>query len=404
MKNQKAQIKVVLYKSKGVNQEGKFPIKVRVTYARKVKYYALGIYSTEEAFNDTNQPPTIDHGKRSDNKAIAERYTKAEAAIQKIADSGKDFTFHLFEKEYQFTATSKKAGDFIDSIVNEQIHEQRFSTANTYKDCKSSLESFHKALSLNQIDLEFLNKYTRHLHKRLSPASVGIHLRTLRAIINNAIDKRILPKDSYPFNGFTGMPNNKQRSKKALSKEKMIELFDQWKNLSKSEKYSGKWQSLSLFLFSYFVAGINLEDILRLTDKNLHEGNLKFVRKKTTQEIEIPLHPIAAQILADFSTVSDEEYLFPFMEGKLSEKTARHRKLNLLKKVNADLKTIAGDIGISPFTFYSARHSFASVLHSQNTSTSDIGDYLGHTSEATTKNYLASIETERKKEAFGKLL
>ena len=201
------------------------------------------------------------------------------------------------------------------------------------------------------------------------------------------------------------MPSTgKGRSKKALSKDRMKELFEYWRKTPQKKKYAQEWQNLSLYLFSYLVAGLNLEDIIRLTDKNLHGDKLHFVRKKTTQPVEVPIHKEAAQILADFSSISKGGYLFPYLKSGLSEKEIRLRKLFLLKKVNADLKAIAGTLGIPAFTFYSARHSFANVLHNQNVPTVHIGDLLGHTNEKTTRNYLASIETETKKEAFGKLL
>ncbi len=399
--------KVVLYKSTPT-ASGTYPVKIRVTFDRESKYYSLGVYCGEEAFNDDGvNVPRINRGSPKDNNKIKAQFEKAEEAIKSITAKGKDFTFHLFEQEYGPARSFRKlgmVGEFIDFLVVDMEKNERYSTALTYKDCKSSLEAYKKGLKINQIDLKFLNDYTRNLHGRLSPASVGIHLRTLRAVINAAIEKKLIPKGAYAFEGFKGIPKNKSRSKKALTKERIKELVDHWRKLSKKQKFSSQWQSLSLFLFSYFSAGINLEDIIRLTDKSLKEGNLRFVRAKTKSEIEIPLTEIGADVLADFSQVSDQGYLFPFLEKKLPSQTIRWRKMNLLKKINADLKTIAGDLGISPFTFYSARHSFASVLHNEGTPTSDIGDMLGHTSEATTRNYIASIQTERKKEAFGKLI
>ncbi len=398
-------LKVVLYTSKEPVKE-KYPVKIRVIYNREVKYYSLGVFANEDKFNTTVEPPVIDYGKKVDNAKIKDQFDKAKKAIDAIIESGKDFSFHLFETQYKQTSGSKlKAADYIDLIVEDIEKEERYSTASTYRDCKSSLEAYKPGIRLNEIDRDFLNSYTRHLHKRLSPGSVGIHLRTLRAVINKGIAKKKLSKEAYPFKGFTGIPSTKSRSKKALTKERMKELYDYWKKLSKSEKYSSRWQSLGLFLFSYFAAGINMEDILRLTtEKNMEEGNLKFVRRKTPQQIEIPLHEVAAAIIADFSTVRDNGFLFPFLDKKLPEKTIRHRKMDLLKVVNADLKAIASELGLPDFRFYSARHSFASVQHNQGTSTSQIGEYLGHTSEATTKNYLASLQAETKKEAFGKLL
>ena len=426
MKVKKPSIKAKLYKGTVV-ATGKHPVKLRIIFDRVVKYYSLGIYALPDRFNETVEPPVINGGKAKDNALIAAQLKKANRALETIEESGKEFSFMEFEKLYKQTSGSKvDVYGFIDSLVKDLEAEERYSTTNTYKDCKSSLEAYKAhlngkkwpqpkakdgkepaykpSLRINEIDLDFLNAYTRHLHKRLSPASVGIHLRTLRAVINTAITRRQFSKDAYPFKEFKGMPSSRGKSKKALTKERMKELYAYWRKLSKKDKYSQRWQSLSLFLFSYFAAGINMEDTLRLTEKNLLEGNLKFVRRKTKQEIEVPLHAVAAEIIADFSTISKGGFLFPYLEKDLPEKTIRHRKFNLLKDVNVDLKAIATDLGLSPFQFYSARHSFASVQHNQGTSTSEIGEYLGHTSESTTKNYLASIQTERKKEAFGKLI
>lgn len=381
------------------------PVKLRVTYDRKSRYYALGINATKDTFNETVTPPIIEHGKRSDNEKIASTLKKAEAAIQKISDSGKAFTWHVFDQEFAASRLSVKgAKEFIEGLVEALRGEERFASAFAYRDCGNSLERYKKGLQLNQIDTEFLDKYTRHLHRKLSPASVGLHLRTLRAIINRAIKSRIISKESYPFKGFKGMPSTRSRSKKALTKDQVKDLFQKWKKLSSKAKYSQEWQHLSLFLFSYLCAGVNLEDILRLTDRNLVGDKLRFVRAKTKVEIEIPLHPTAAEILADFSSIKRGKFLFPYLDEGLKEETIRWRKLNLLKRINKTLKGIAPDLGIQGVTFYSARHSFASILHGQGVATVFVGDMLGHTSESTTRNYLASIEAETKKEAFGKLL
>ena len=59
------------------------------------------------------------------------------------------------------------------------------------------------------------------------------------------------------------------------------------------------------------------------------------------------------------------------------------------------MKTIAEDLSIKkPVTTYAARHSFATVLKRSGASTELISEMLGHSNLKTTKNYLASFESE----------
>ena len=57
------------------------------------------------------------------------------------------------------------------------------------------------------------------------------------------------------------------------------------------------------------------------------------------------------------------------------------------------MKKIAVTIGIDKqITTYYARHSFATILKNSGVSTEFISEALGHSSLATTKNYLAGFE------------
>lgn len=407
MKVIKPVIKVVLYKSTPT-KAGKYPIKLRLTYDRKSKYYSFGVYSSDTAFNETVKPPVINHGSTKDNATIASQWKKAVKALETIEESGKDFTFQSFEKLYQQVTGSKKVADHVEKIITDLQAEGRFSTSRTYMDCLRSLEAYQPGLLLNQIDADFLNKYNRHLDKKLSPASRGIHLRTLRAIINSAIASKKISKDAYPFKEFKGMPSTKAKSKKAFMKKQMLEIEGYWKKLSKTDKHSRRWQSLSLFLFSYLCGGMNLEDIIRLKESDLEQGNLTYNRQKTRitsgMDEVLALHPLASEIIADFSTISDSGYLFPYLEEGLPEKTAWYRKGNLQKKINDDLVEIAKELGLPKFTMTTARHSFASVSYNQGTPIGHIADLMRHTNEKTTRNYVASLETETKKNILNSLL
>ena len=63
-----------------------------------------------------------------------------------------------------------------------------------------SLMKYKAKLCFNDITVEFLRGYERYmLHSNKSLTTIGIHLRTLRAIVNEAIVNKIIPADMYPF-------------------------------------------------------------------------------------------------------------------------------------------------------------------------------------------------------------
>ncbi len=73
------------------------------------------------------------------------------------------------------------------------------------------------------------------------------------------------------------------------------------------------------------------------------------------------------------------------------ERTQYH---NAISRVNIALKEVARLAGLHiPLTMHVARHCWASVARSKNIPISIISEGMGHDSEATTRIYLASLDT-----------
>ena len=68
--------------------------------------------------------------------------------------------------------------------------------------------------------------------------------------------------------------------------------------------------------------------------------------------------------------------------------------MKTMRRVNYSLKKIGQLIGLYiPLTTYVARHSWASIAISNNVPISTISQAMGHDSEATTRIYIASLDT-----------
>mgnify|MGYP002519316255 FL=1 len=99
------------------------------------------------------------------------------------------------------------------------------------------------------------------------------------------------------------------------------------------------------------------------------------------------------QEIVDRYATGDSVYLLPIIDSN-SNVDERRQYLNMAHNVNRSLKTIGELLGLSmPLTMYVARHSWASIARSKNVPLSVISAGMGHDSEATTRIYLAELDT-----------
>lgn len=259
---------------------GKYPVKLRVTYNRKSKYYALkGEHLSEDEFL-----ATYNEKARGENKKRRLLYDAIEARARKIIDSVLDeFSFELFQKEFLGYKTKKTTiqGYFEDKI-SELEKNGKYKSANLYETTLKTLTKFDKTISFEKVTPEFLKNFEKWMiEKGKSITTVGIYLRNLRAIFNKALSDRVIK--NYPFS--KGTHDNKKyriptakNIKKALTLDEIQKIFD-YKPTSNGEE-----QAKNFWLFSYLCNGMNMADVFNLKYKNIDGDNLSFIRQKTPQK------------------------------------------------------------------------------------------------------------------------
>ncbi|WP_080055645.1 tyrosine-type recombinase/integrase [Spirosoma aerolatum] len=268
-------------------------------------------------------------------------------------------------------------------------------------------------LRFEHLTPNFLTTYEQWMQKHgnvrkpgvgASLTTIGIYLRHLRAVVNDAIEADIVPRNAYPFgpNGYV-IPAG-SNPKKALAKAD-IDKFKAYQPLPGTMEQ----RSHDLWLFTYYCNGINLTDICHLTwsQVDLKGGKLSFVRQKTSRsrkqnqtQIIAHLRPETLAIIDRWAIAdkSPNSYVFPFLT---SDMDARRRK-DIVKQItlitNRWTRKIANSLGIeADTTTYSARHSFATVLLKSKASLAFISKSLGHTNLKTTESYLGSFDDEEAK-------
>lgn len=375
-------------------KDGKCSVTIRITNQRKKKYYPTGISLTELDFERVmTAKRRSDVDKTTYNKIHAFEYK----AIQAV-ESLEVFTFDKFEDIY---LENREASDTIaygfDKYIKELKEEDRIGTAVSYEVAKNSLESFRKGLKFADITNALLKKYESWmLENERSYTTIGIYLRSLRAVFNRAKIDRSL----YPFGEGRGKYSIPIGSniKKALNLAEIAQIFHYTPELNSSEEMARDY-----WIFIYLCNGLNVKDLCLLKRRNIEGNTLKFERAKTkrskkgSEEIVVSLKPEALAIIKKWGqpSLSPESFVFPHLQNGISAERERQLVQQLTKTVNKFMKRIATNLEINKdVTTYYARHSFATVLKRSGASVEFISEALGHSDIKTTKSYLDSFEEE----------
>lgn len=381
------------------NAKGLCSISVKVTFDRKRRYYPTPITLTLADFEKTQGIKP-----RNEFKEIA---LKLQAYEKKAADTISKlpiFTWELFERNY-FTNRSLRGSveKAFTEAVNTLTLEGRAGTAESYQCSQSSLKLFSPKATFAEITPDFLRKYEKWmLENGRSVTTIGIYLRNVRTLINNAINDGMLAKELYPFGKKKYEIPAANNIKKALSLKDIASIYN-FKPAagSTAEKLKDYW------VFLYLCNGINVKDFCLLKHKDIHDDMIEFQRAKTART-KRKVEPIRVTLLEEMTLIikkwgsSPEDknnYVFPVLSKDLTLGQERDHIKLITKLINKYMKSIAGTLNInSNVTTYVARHSYATVMKRSGASTEFIGEALGHSNVRTTQAYLSSFEDKHKKE------
>lgn len=395
-------VNIICYKSKTLSN-GEYPLMIRVFKDKTRKYKSLGI-SLHPIYWDfeKNTPKKNCPNRELIEKIIAEKKKSYLEQILMFRAMNRDYTASTLvdkvEKSHQIKT--------VDEVFLEQIEkhrdENRLGNMKVIQELYKSLKKFNKDLNIYFVDIDtlWLERYISFLNKRnLSANTIGIRLRTLRAIYNQAIKENNVSKEFYPFRNLKFKNFQRETVKRAIAKDDIGNLSEYQTN------QQDKRFAIDIFLFSYIMGGINFVDIALLTKENLIENRLIYVRRKTKKLVKLPLHSKAIELIDSYRE-ENNLYLFPILSSfHQTEQQKANRIHKVISKVNKSLKSIGKELCLSVnLTTYVARHSFATILKKSGIPTAIISETLGHSTEKITQVYLDSFDNAQIKEAMSNLL
>ena len=386
-------------------KEKKYPVKLRVTYQRKYKYYRIpGYYFTKDEYSKV-----ISEKARGINKDVQLEFKDIEKEANQIIKELPEFTFEKFEAVFLINEERRKDFYYVmDQYIQQLKSQNRYGTAESYSSSYHVLQKYKPALNFDEITPEFLQGFENWmLDLGKSYTTIGIYGRNIRRIFNIGINQGYVKKEAYPFGKDKYQIPAGKNIKKALTLEEIKTIY----HYETIPGTNDDW-SKDIWLFSYLTNGINIADIARLKYKNIDNDYITFSRYKTIntaksnqRKTQAFLTDVSKNIIKKWGNPAEpDNYIFPVLHEGMTKEDEHKRIKQTTKTINKYIKRIGKASGIQKeITTYHARHSFATILMQTGAPLKFISDSLLHSGIKTTENYLGSFEDDTKKKYIERL-
>ena len=432
----------VVHDTRFKKKSNKYPIKLRVVSDRKPRNYQT-IY--ELSVEDWNK---LDASRVSSSlQTIRDKLKIIEATAQDSILKQELFSFEDFEKDYILNnplfrqrSSIKKVALPTEYLFDRTLYEHRFpifkesdletgrllaihlyyidkllqehriGTAVSYQTSYYSFFKFRGNVRLTDVTVAYLNQYERWMFDQdYSKTTVGIYVRQLRTLFNEAIEQGLIKREKhYPFGRRKYVPPTGRNIKKSLTLQEVAKLY-YYKPICEQEQWAKDF-----WFFSYLANGINTKDIALLKYRNIQGEYLVFERAKTEKSSRNDPRPITVFISDDLRQIIDRcgnksnnpnSFIFPVLSPGITPMRQYELIELFVASINDWMRKIKKKVGIERnITCYVARHTFSTVMKRSGASTEFIQEALGHTNIKTTENYLDSFEKEVKKEFANRLV
>lgn len=208
----------------------------------------------------------------------------------------------------------RNLNEYVFFLSNDLKERDKRSTSRNLKSSIANLEKFYgdKAIDFQDIDAKFIKNYEFFLfNSNISDDTVSFYLRTFKMILNHANEDGLI---NYSTTWFDSINTNAySRTERTIQRALDVSLI---KKIAQLDLADNPKLDLArdLFMFSFYMQGMELSDILNLKKENIVNGCLVFSRRKVGQKKSIPLTGKSMAIIAKHFDDRDDS-LFPMRVG-----------------------------------------------------------------------------------------
>ena len=369
----KIRYRCVYNRSGKLNKDGRSVVQVECLLHGKRVYFSTKVYLFPYQW-DVHY--VVNHPLANElNKYLFEETIKLQRIEFSFIQRGKNPTLAMLKNAVRHNISSSATfRDFVTSI-NEHSSSRGKHTKDSYNTLIKIVDRFHKDLTLEEIDIDWLNRFVDWQKQQgMSQSTISGRLKGIRCIINEAIARKLISNDDEPFQHFK-IPKIKNRTE-FLSMEELHRL--ETIPLKKREAYIR-----DVALFAVYT-GLRFSDLNTLTSDNLIMDNGNMWLVKTPEKTK------------KSSGITVRLPIYALFDGKAVKLIEKYKKIERLTHVgnnaaaNRTLKDIIHKIGISDsrkVTFHTLRHSCASLLIAKGVPITTVQKILGHSKISMTEGY-----------------
>ena len=317
------------------------------------------------------------------NHPLADRYNsylyKLRNEIEKVEldmiAQGRRCTLAILKAAWhENVSASATFSEFTLSVVTRSASRSRH-TKDSYISLTKIIEDFRPGTAIRDMDVDYINDFCMwQQSKGMSQSTISGRLKAIRAIINEAIARRLLPADDSPFRHIR-IPKIKSREEVMTASE--VRRLE-------SIRLEGRHARIRDCALLGIYTGLRYHDLTTLTSDMIirDRGKLWLVKEpvKTSRSsgivVKLPLSTLFG--------------------GKAVELIERYGCVEHLSHIgnnataNRTLKEVIRRCGISDsrrITFHTMRHTFCTLLLAKGVPITTVAQLAGHTKIEQTQRY-----------------
>jgi len=307
---------------------------------------------------------------RYNGKRIRKRASRDKRTAEKILHNT---IVKLEQGDVGIIKDSMSLFSFIDEYLVYSANNKKESSYTRDKNAFKHIKKYFGNIKLKNITSHMVEKYKeKRITDGAKPNTINIELRTLKALLNKAIQWRFLTVN--PVKNVKPLPVMKNSRIRFLSRLEISKIL--------TDKLIDRCFRTLILLFLY--TGLRLSEALHLTweDLDFRRDILQVQPKsnwtpKDYECREIPIHPVLKDALLKLKRKNGTDLVFPPPQGGKYWKDAIKRKFKRLLK----------RLGIKNASIHTLRHTFASYLVMAGVDIVTVKELMGHSSISTTMKY-----------------
>jgi integrase/recombinase XerD len=360
-----ATVKIVLRKKQ--NKDGLFPLALRITKDRRTSFIHTGYSIKEKDWDSVSQRVKKSHTNSTRlNNFLIKKLSDANNSSLELETQKTDVSSHAVKqriKPSRGITFFPQAELYLENLKQSGKYNRYTADKPRIKHFKEFLQG--KEIAFSDISPAVLEQFKIYLKgtSGLSERSIINHYVVIRSVFSQVIKAEIIDRKYYPFGKDKIRIKFPDSIKLGLTIEEVKRLEDVELPIGSTEHHAR-----NLWLFSFYLAGMRISDVLRLRWTDIQDDRLYYAMGKNSKGGSLKMPEKAAKIITQYESQRTKkgDYIFPELKAVDKEANAFIMQRTIAfatSRLDKFLrKNVAPAAAIEKkLTMHIARHTFGNI-------------------------------------------